>query len=76
MRLRFFQPPNQKELRMRYVGEHAAHEQFDDFLDEANPVVEILGMSYNLSTVLKKCDPIAYRCAFNDWCAGENITID
>ena len=42
---------------MRYVDEQTAYEQFDDFLDEVHPVIEILGMSYNPSTVLKECDP-------------------
>ena len=61
---------------MRYVDEQTAYEQFDGFLDEAHPVIEILGMSYNPSTVLKECDPIAYRCTFNYWCDDENITTD
>ena len=61
---------------MRYIDETTAYEMFDNFLDDIHPTVNILGMEYCPSTVLKECDPIAYRCAFNDWCDSEGITTD
>lgn len=61
---------------MRYIDEITAHKMFDDYLDDTHPTVIILGMEYCPSTVLKECDPIAYRCTFNDWCDAEGITTD
>lgn len=40
---------------------------YDDWLDEMEGEVEVCGMSYCASTVLKAVDPIAYRCGFNDY---------
>jgi len=40
---------------------------YDDMLDEAYGTVEIAGMTYDTSRVLSECDPIAYRCGFNDY---------
>ena len=42
-------------------------EQFNDFLDDAYNEVEIMGMTYNVSYVLKELDPTAYRCAKLDY---------
>lgn len=43
---------------------------FDDILDDEG-YIEICGMEYARSSVLKKVDPIAYNCAKNDWLDGE-----
>lgn len=40
---------------------------YDDYLDEVNGEVEVCGMSYSASSVLKNVDPIAYRCGKNDY---------
>ena len=42
-------------------------EMFDEFLDDVFPEVELLGYSYNYSTVLKRTDEVAYRIALNDY---------
>lgn len=46
-------------------------ERFDEFLDDVYGVVEVAGLSYCTSDLLKSTDPIAYRCAFNDWLDAE-----
>lgn len=42
-------------------------ERFDEFLDDVYGTVEVAGLSYCTSNLLKSTDPIAYRCGFNDW---------
>ena len=44
----------------------SARENIDDFIDEGEEV-RIFNMIYSPSEVLKKIDPIAYRCAINDY---------
>ena len=40
---------------------------YTDFIDQTTEPVTIWGMEYYASTILKECDPIAFRCGFNDW---------
>lgn len=40
---------------------------FDDFLDEIEESVNVCGMEFYPSDILKSCDPIAYRCAKSDY---------
>ena len=42
-------------------------DQFDESLDESIPMIEIGSLEYSPSNVLKSIDPIAYRCALNDF---------
>ena len=46
-------------------------ERFDEFLDEAYGTVEVAGLTYCTSDLLKSTDPIGYRCGFNDWLDAE-----
>lgn len=48
--------------------EEELHDLFDEELDETSPVLIVAGISIRPSDALKQCDPIAYRCAFLDWC--------
>lgn len=41
--------------------------EFDELLDECYPEVEVCGLTFYPSDVLKSCDPIAYRCAKSDY---------
>ena len=41
-------------------------DQFDECLDEAGSI-EVAGCTFYPSQILKKCDPIAYRCGLNDF---------
>lgn len=43
------------------------NEMFDEVLDECYPSVKIAGITFFPSDILFECDPIAYRCAVNDW---------
>jgi hypothetical protein len=58
-----------------YIDESNAEQQYDDMLDELYPV-EIGGMSFCASRVLKELDPIAYNCGFSDWLDANELTID
>jgi hypothetical protein len=40
---------------------------YDDMLDDTYGVVSIAGMEYSTSDVLKRLDPIAYRCGLDDY---------
>lgn len=41
-------------------------DQFDEILDEAGSI-EVTGCTFYPSQILKKCDPIGYRCGLNDF---------
>jgi len=45
---------------------------FNEFLDEQGDV-EILGMSYLKSTILKEVDPVAFRCCLADYVDGQEV---
>ena len=47
---------------------------FDEFLDETEQSVNVCGMTFYPSDILKSCDPIAYRCAKSDY--ESNIDLD
>ena len=55
----------------KVVYDNELEDMFDDFLDEISPLVEVLGMKYNPSTVLKRIDQIAYNEEFNNWLDNE-----
>lgn len=48
---------------------------YDEFLDECYSMSEVGGpFAYMLaSKILSECDPVAYRCGFNDWLDGERF---
>ena len=49
-------------------------QEYNDFLDECYPMIEMMGIKFYPSTVLKECDPIAYDCGFYDYM--DSIGID
>lgn len=48
-------------------------EQFDDFLNDIGQVVNICGMEFYPSDILKNCDQIAYRCVKSDYDANFDL---
>jgi hypothetical protein len=40
---------------------------YDEMLDEVCGVVEVAGMSYDTSRLLKNADPIAYQVGMHDY---------
>lgn len=56
------------------IEEQDALEQYDEFLNEMGNVI-IGGLQYEQSEALKRVDPVAYRCGFNDWADGEKLAI-
>lgn len=40
---------------------------YAEMLDEVYPVVNVAGMEYSTSDVLRHVDPIAFRCGMLDW---------
>jgi hypothetical protein len=61
------------------ISEHEATERYDDMLDECNGDIDIMGMKYCTSRVLKEVDPIAYNCGFSDFCSSlceDNIHVE
>ena len=43
------------------------YEAFDDYLYETIGMIDLMGLKYCPSNVLKATDEIAYRCLFIDW---------
>ena len=51
----------------RLVTEAKALEMYEEMLDDCEGPVELCGMTYSASHVLREVDPTAYRCGFNDY---------
>ena len=51
----------------RLISERQAAEMYDEMLDDCEGPVELCGMTYSASHVLREVDPVAYRCGFNDY---------
>ena len=49
------------------VSESEFDEFLDEFLDESEGSITVAGMEFSPSDILKSCDPVAYRCAKNDF---------
>ena len=45
----------------------ASESEFDEFLDEIEGSITVAGMEFFPSDILKSCDPVAYRCAKNNF---------
>ena len=54
-----------------YTGEalddYDLHELFDSMLDELYGTVEVAGLTFDVVTMIKELDPIAYLCSYVDW---------
>jgi hypothetical protein len=46
---------------------YSDYEQFNDYIDEINQPIEILGMKYSPSKVLYETDPIAYQVILSEY---------
>ena len=44
----------------------ASDEEYDDMLD-CEGVVNVCGLEFYPSTILKECDPVTYRCGKSDY---------
>ena len=49
------------------ITEQTAYDMYDEFLNDFGET-RIGNLVYYPADVLKKVDPIAYRCGFNDYC--------
>ena len=59
------------------ISDDDLHERFDTELDELHAPVEVVGLTYSPSDVLRKVDEVAYREAFNSCLDGsEYIDLD
>lgn len=61
------------------ISEYEASQRYDDMLDDCNGDIDIMGMKYCTSRVLKEVDPIAYNCGFSDYVSSlyeENIKVE
>lgn len=62
------------ESRVDTEIRNEAENTYDDWLDEAYSELRIGRCRFGPSVVLKKCDPIAYRCGLNDY--EDNLSAD
>ena len=51
----------------RLISERTALEMYEEMLDDCEGPVELCGMTYSASHVLREVDPVAFRCGFNDY---------
>ena len=51
---------------MTTIDYATAVEMFEDALDCEGPVT-VAGIEFNRSTILRECDPVAYRCYLSDY---------
>lgn len=53
------------------LSDYDLHERYDDYLDEVFGDVDVAGLSYPTSRLLKDVDDVAYRCGYSDWLYSE-----
>lgn len=60
---------NRNEFREKLLEsiEFTCKESFDEFLDEVNEPIEIMGIKYDASYVFYQVDPIAYDIEMNEY---------
>ena len=66
-------------MEYQVIKEYEAQEQFDEYINERTPDIQILGMTYTPSEILKQADPIAYRTIFDEFAEhlyGGSIVIE
>ena len=61
---------------IEYIDESQAYELYNEMLDELYSPISIARVEFIPSRVLKKLDPIAYQCGFNDWLDSCDYTTD
>ena len=49
------------------ISEYDLEQMYSDMLDDCYGTVEVAGITFDASSVLKECDPIAYRVGMNDY---------
>lgn len=52
------------------ITEYDLEEMYSDMLDDCYGVVEVAGITYNTSRVLKDTDPIAYQEGMSDYASS------
>lgn len=54
-------------------SEYELESMFDDFLNEMEGTVTILGLEYDAAEAVKRIDPILHRTSFLDWLDAEEF---
>lgn len=54
---------------MESISYDTAVEMFEDALNCDGPIM-VAGLEFYPSTILKECDPVAYRCYLSDYIAS------
>lgn len=55
----------------QYIIDNVPDYYWDDCVDEIHSQIEICGIEYMPSMVLKRVDPVAYNCYKYDWLDGQ-----
>lgn len=55
------------EQRLEEEVRNQCDDSYDEYIDESDNEINIWGMHYSPSEVLKNVDPIAYRCGIDDY---------
>lgn len=55
-------------------NEYELESMFDDYLDEVEGTVTLLGLEYSAAEAIKRVDPTAHRAAFLDWLDAEEFS--
>ena len=54
-------------------NEYELESMFDDFLNEMEGTVTILGLEYDAAEAVRRIDPTLHRTAFLDWLDAEEF---
>lgn len=63
----------EKQAEMDSFEYESSYDEYNDYLDSEGPV-NVLGMEFYPSDILKNCDPVAYRCGKIDFDSNFDIT--
>lgn len=64
---------NSKQHSLDNFAYEADESEFDIYLNDLYGTVEVAGYTMDTSTVLKECDPTAYRCEMANYEANYNL---
>ena|SRR5579859_4351971 len=59
-----------KKTRLEVLENNENTDEYDEVLDQEGPV-EICGLTFDASRIVKELDETAYRCGMNDYNDGE-----
>lgn len=67
---------SEDEEQSNIISEYDALQRFDDYLNDAYPLIDVCGYPQSPARALKEVDEVAYREEFNNWLDAEGLELE